>query len=813
MTIHAATDDPVRHRIRVVGVVQGVGFRPFVHRLATELSLAGNVGNDTEGVLVEVEGKAPVIARFEERLLEEAPPLARIYGLEASPVAARGETGFAIIESRTDRAGQAGRTFVSPDVAVCTDCLDELFDPSDRRYRYPFINCTNCGPRFTITISLPYDRPNTTMRAFALCPQCASEYDDPADRRFHAQPVACADCGPRISFEDADGRVEGTDAALAAAQKALTAGAIVALKGLGGYHLACDAYSPAALARLRRRKQRPDKPFAVMARDLAAARTLASIDDREAALLASPARPIVLLRGATTAATASRGGSALPPEVAPGNPYIGVLLPYTPLHHLLFHAVPGGGSPVPEVLVMTSGNLSEEPICYDDADARNRLGRIADAWLVHDRPIHVPCDDSVVRVEDGAEMAIRRSRGYAPLPVRLPFESPPLLAVGGELKNAFCLAAGREAWMSQHIGDMGSLETLAAFEHSTRQFGEIYEVRPQLVAADAHPGYQTRRWAERSERSERAERVEEAERGDRIGRPVELVQHHHAHIAAVMAEHGLARSERVIGYAFDGTGYGTDGAIWGGEVLVAGYADFERHAHLRYVPLPGGDAAVRKPYRAALAHLWAAGIEWAPGLRPVQAAGAAELTVIERQLQRDFQCVPTSSMGRLFDAVSSLLGLRHTVSFEAQAAIELEETAAAYPGTPADYRFVRRGDDIDPAPVLRAIVSDLSRDCPAGAIAAGFHQAVARLVVETAVELRETTGIDRVALSGGVFQNVLLVRLARAALSGRGLRVLTHIVVPPNDGGLALGQAAIAASRAPVGADEWAWRERTPAEA
>jgi hydrogenase maturation protein HypF len=427
---------------------------------------------------------------------------------------------------------------------------------------------------------------------------------------------------------------------------------------------------------------------------------------------------------------------------------------------------------------MTSGNLSDEPICYDDEDARDRLGRLVDAWLVHDRPIHVPCDDSVVRVERGEELPLRRSRGYAPLPVRLPFDSVPLVAAGAELKNTFCLASGRDAWMSQHIGDMGSVQTLAAFRRSTRQFAQMYRVAPELVAADAHPGYQTRRWAE-----------------DGTDWPVELVQHHHAHIAAVMAEHGVAVGERVIGFAFDGTGYGPDGAIWGGEVLVAGYEGFDRAAHLRYVPLPGGDATIHRPYRAALAHLWAADVEWGEDLPPVIAAPPVELGVLRRQLERGVQCVPTSSMGRLFDAASSLIGVRHTVSYEAQAAIELETVATRHMRAAPHYRFETVVPEIDAAPLLRAMVDDLRHGCSPGAVAAGFHRAVATLVAETADRLAQDRGIDRVALSGGVFQNVLLVRLVCAELSRLHLRTLVHRVVPPNDGGLALGQAAIAGAR------------------
>jgi hydrogenase maturation protein HypF len=772
MIATACLPERVRHRIRVAGVVQGVGFRPYVHHLATELDLAGQVGNDTDGVFVEVEGRAEDVDRFEVRLGCEAPPLARIYGFEVTVIPTDGRAGFRIVESR---ARGPAKTFVSPDVAVCDDCLAELFDPGDRRYGYPFINCTNCGPRFTITIRLPYDRPNTTMANFALCRDCATEYGDPRDRRFHAQPVACAQCGPRIWFEPAAGGVVGAAAAIAATQAALGRGEIVAIKGLGGYHLACDATSETAVAELRRRKHRAEKPLAVMVRDLSAVGGLAEVDDREAALLTSPQRPIVLLR--------RRPGTPLTPLVAPGNPFLGVLLPYTPLHHLLFRPVPDFEIPVPTTLVMTSGNLTDEPICYEDADARRRLGGVVDSWLVHDRPIHVPCDDSVVRVDAGEVLPIRRARGYAPLPVRLPYEVTPTLATGGELKNAFCLASGRDAWMSQHIGDMGSVETLAAFGRSTAQFEDVYAVAPDRVACDAHPGYQVRRWAE----------------DHAGGRSVQLVQHHHAHIASVMVEHGVPAGERVIGFAFDGTGYGTDGAIWGGEVLVAGYDQFERAAHLQYVSMPGGDATIRKPYRSALAHLWAAGIEWSPDLGPVQAASRVELVALERQLQRGTFCVPTSSMGRLFDAVSSLLGVRHTASYEAQAAIELETVAGDGEGdgavdgarSPDAYRFAV-GEQIDPGPVLRAMVADLRQGCPVGAVAAGFHLAVARLIGELAELLRDATGIERVALSGGVFQNVLVVRLARAELSRRQLQVLTHGVVPPNDGGLALGQAAVA---------------------
>ncbi len=714
------------------------------------------------------------------RLVADAPGPARIDDVIARSMAPSGGTSFAIVESR----GQGPvRTFVSPDIATCADCLAELFDPADRRARYPFTNCTNCGPRFTITLSLPYDRPNTTMRGFALCPACAAEYHDPADRRFHAQPIACADCGPRLWLEDSAGSdpVVGSDAAIAAAQEALARGEIVAIKGLGGYHLACDASSDTAVQRLRARKHRLEKPFAVMVRDLDVARRLARVDQSEADLLTSAQRPIVLLHRRRGPAE-----SAISGFVAPGNPRLGVLLPYTPLHHLLFAPVPESGdrAAVPDVLVMTSGNLTDEPICYEDEDARRRLGAIADAWLLHDRPIHVPCDDSVLEIDPGSgdELPLRRSRGYAPLPLRLPFSAGPTLAVGGELKNTFCLAAGKDAFMSQHVGDMGSVETWAAFERSTRQLAGLYGIRAPLLAADAHPGYQTKRWAEGVSTH-----------------PVAEVQHHHAHIASVMAENGVPAGRRVIGIAFDGTGFGTDGTIWGGEVLVAGYGDFERVGHLKSLPLPGGDDAIRRPWRAALAHLWAAGIEWAEDLPPASAVSTKERAVLARQLERGIGCVATSSMGRLFDAVSSLIGLRHHATYEAEAAMLLQWAAeeALDQGVLAlPYRFELTGTEFDPSPVLRALVEDLRRGADTGAMAAGFHAAVAHVIGDVAERQRTRAGIDVVALSGGVFQNALLVGLARRELEARHFVVLTHRVVPPNDGGLALGQAAIAGYRA-----------------
>ncbi|MBC6461887.1 carbamoyltransferase HypF, partial [Actinomadura sp. HBU206391] len=617
---------------------------------------------------------------------------------------------------------------------------------------------------------LPYDRPATTMGGFPMCAACAAEYADPADRRFHAQPLCCPACGPRLSFARGRAVVTGSDDVLAAAHRALAAELVVAVKGIGGHHLACRADSAVAVRRLRERKARGGKAFAVMARDLATARRLADIDEPEAAVLLSAARPIVLLNRRADAPVAA--------EVAPGNPLIGVMLPYSPLHHLLFAPVPGGATPPPEVLVLTSANLSEEPICFGDEDARTRLPALADAVLTHDRPIHVPCDDSVVRVVDGRELPIRRSRGYAPLPVRLGVAAEPILAVGGELKNTFCVTEGHHAFCSAHIGDMGNFETLRAFERSAAQLEELCGSRPARLAADAHPGYLTRAWAERHA-------------GDR---PVHLVQHHHAHIASLLAERGRL-GEPVIGVAFDGTGYGADGAVWGGEVLLLGPDShrFTRAGHLRAVPLPGGDAAVRNPCRMALSHLTAAGIPWDADLPPVRACEAAEIRALRSQLASGLGCADCTSMGRLFDAVSSLLGVRHRIGYEGQAAIELEALAGTAAEAPPLRLAVGSDGVLDPGPLLHALVAGLRAGASVAELAAGFHEAVAVAVAEVATAVGRRSGVALAGLSGGVFQNVLLLRACRERLEEAGFEVLIHRVVPPNDGGLALGQAAVAA--------------------
>lgn len=763
--------DQVRRHFTVAGVVQGVGFRPFVHRIASGLGLAGFVGNDSGSVFIEVQGPAACVDEFTRRLDAEAPPLARITAvsvadLDVDPAVG---TGFAIVESQTV---PGATTPIPPDIAVCDECVAELFDPGDRRYRHPFVTCTNCGPRFTIIRALPYDRPATTMASFAMCDRCAAEYHDPADRRFHAQPIACPECGPSLWFHSDTDRVDESDAALAATQRALAAGAVAAIKGIGGYHLACVVDDAAALGGLRARKARGGKPFAMLVRDLDVARRYAHIDNAEATVLTSPARPIVLLR--------RRHDAPVADAVAPGSPLLGLMLPYSPIHHLLLARVPGADAPVPDALVLTSANRSDEPICFTDDDATGRLPRLCDAVLDHNRPIHVPCDDSVVRVDlltSGQELPIRRSRGYAPLPVDIGLDGPAVLAVGGELKNTFCLTDGPRAYMSGHIGDMATLDTLRAFERAVSQLSEIRD-EPVRLAADLHPGYQTRSWAERHAGA----------------RPLDLVQHHHAHVVSLLAEHGRI-GEPVVGVAFDGTGYGTDGTIWGGEILVAGSDSqrFERVGHLRPVPLPGGDVAVRNPWRMALSQLWAASLEWAPDLAPVGAASAAELQLIRSQLDTGVGCVPCSSMGRLFDAVASLLGVRHRIDYEGQAAIELEvlaDSAAAPAAEASRLRLDLHADGvIDPAAMVRALVAALREGVSPAVLAAGFHEAVAVAVAEVVAQV--AGGVRLVGLTGGVFQNVLLLRACRQRLQRAGFEVLTHRVVPPNDGGLALGQATV----------------------
>jgi hydrogenase maturation protein HypF len=765
----------LRHRIVLAGAVQGVGMRPFVHRLADELGLAGFVGNDGAGAFIEIEGPQPALAEFELRLVSEAPPLARIESLRRETVPPTGETRFLIAASSVTAEV---RTLIPPDTATCGACLDEIRDPCDRRYRHPFANCTDCGPRFTIIRDLPYDRPSTTMASFALCAACAAEYTDPESRRFHAQPISCPDCGPQLTFIGSDGRMTGTDAAIAAVHTAWAAGAVVAVKGIGGYHLTCDAGDDGAVSRLRARKGRAGKPFAMMVRELTDADALVALSPAEAEALRSPARPIVLAE--------RRQDAAVSTAVAPGNLDLGIMLAYSGIHELLLTRVPGVETEPPRAIVATSGNRANEPICITDEEARRRLGDLADAFLTHDRGIEVPSDDSVVRVVDDGVRPVRRSRGYAPIPVTLPFEVPPTLAVGGELKSTICLADGAHAWLSQHIGDLENLETLEAFERTIGAFERMYRITPALVAVDPHPGYLSRRWV----------------REHRADATLVEVQHHHAHVAALMAEHGLDGASPVIGVAFDGTGYGRadDGgpAVWGGELLLADYDTYDRLGHLAELPLPGGDAAVRNPWRVAVAFATACGIDLDDGSPPVRAGGPRGRTVVEQQARTGAGVVPTSSVGRLFDAVASLLDIRHEVTYEAQAAIELEAVArTADAGRPMRFDL-RDNGVIDPTPVLCELAAAHAGPgrMAVAPLALGFHEALADAVARAADRAGALTGCRTVALTGGVFQNPLLSRLCRTRLSERGLDVLEHRNVPANDGGLALGQLVVAARQA-----------------
>ncbi len=789
-------------RIHINGIVQGVGFRPFVFGLAERYALAGWVRNTSAGVDMEVDGPPSVLDEFVAALTTEAPPLAQIDEITAVPIPVNGFTDFEIVHSA---AISGAFQPISPDVSICDDCLRELFDPNDRRYRYPFINCTNCGPRFTIIQDIPYDRPFTTMAPFEMCDDCRREYEDPHDRRFHAQPVACPKCGPQVwleKLEMGDGRWEIDDgdpvssppSPIATAQKLLATGHILAIKGLGGFHLACDALNETAVSTLRTRKLRRDKPFALMMPDIETVEQHCFVNDAERDLLLSRERPIVLLF--------RRPESPIATAVAPGQNTLGVMLPYTPLHYLLFdrggeeqrsRGIEGSLAPLPPcpaALVMTSGNLSEEPIAYRNDEARERLAALADAFLLHDRDIYTRCDDSVMRVVgrwplvDGQtphqvpatryQLPIRRSRGYAPFPVKLPWETPPTLAAGSELKNTFCLTNGRYAFLSHHIGDMENYETLQSFEQGVAHFERLFRVTPQLIAYDMHPNYLASRYA--------------LERAEREGLTAVPVQHHHAHIAAVMVENGHPGDRPVIGVSFDGTGYGDDGAIWGGEFLIADYAGYERPYHLIYTPLPGGDKAIREPWRLALAWLHHCGL----GIADLHSAFSiphSALQIVWQQMEKGINSPPTSSMGRLFDAVAALVGLRATVNYEAQAAIELE--ALVDPSETKHYPFTIH-NSIDPARLITAVLADLHAHVPIPTIAARFHNSVAHMVRQVCDDLRTRTNLNEVALSGGVWQNVTLLAKTIQFLQADGFTVLLHSKVPPNDGGLALGQTAVA---------------------
>ena len=752
----------VRKQIHVSGIVQGVGFRPYVYRLAIDRNLGGNISNTPAGVTIEIQGPPELVEDFVLRLPENAPALAQITYLNVREMPCEPDRGFEILSSHT---GEHASALVSPDVAVCEDCLRELFDPRDRRHFYPFINCTNCGPRFTILRDIPYDRPRTSMSAFAMCGACRAEYEDPRNRRFHAQPNACWECGPQLEFWDNQGRAVETSDPIDAAVKRLQSGEIVAVKGLGGFHLAVDAMNSAAVDRLRQRKRRVEKPFAVMVRDLDAAARFCEIDDEARRILGGRARPIVLLP--------KRKDAAIAETVAPNQSDLGLFLPYTPLHHLLFAAGDFAA------LVMTSGNLSEEPIAIDNREAVNRLGDIADCFLVHDREILLRCDDSVVRPSAGKLRQIRRSRGYVPAPVRLREELPRILAVGGELKNTICLTRQNLAFLSQHVGDLENLESYEFFAEAVAHLSRILEIEPQVIAHDLHPDYLSTKWA----LSQKGVRL--------VG-----VQHHHAHIASCMAENQV--EGRVIGLALDGTGYGTDGQVWGGEALFAGYEDFERAAHFAYAAIPGGAAAIREPWRMALSYLSQAFGEDClnldiPLIRELEPAKAS---LVLRMVAQRVNSPLTSSCGRLFDGVAALIGIRRVVSYEAQAAIELEMSARSSADTGC-YPFGIRLDgglwSIDVSPLFSAIVEDLGRKVRAETISRRFHNGLVETLSRLACLLREKSSIDRICLSGGTLNNVLVSENLTRNLESLNFTVFTHSQVPAGDGGLSLGQALVAA--------------------
>ncbi|MGD2269569.1 MAG: carbamoyltransferase HypF [Desulfobacterales bacterium] len=748
-------------RLEVNGIVQGVGFRPFIYNLANRYDLKGEVANTSSGVIITIEGSRKNIESFSRDLTEKHPPLAHIVEITQHKETLDNRKEFKIVPS----SGAATMsTLISPDVSICEDCRHELFDRQDRRYHYPFINCTNCGPRYTIIDDIPYDRPKTSMKQFTMCSQCQAEYDDHANRRFHAQPNACSICGPQVTLCGSDGQVIQASDAVVKTADLLKQGHILAIKGLGGYHLAADAENDSALLRLRKRKRREEKPLALMSYNLDRIRRYAEITETEKILLTSIQRPIVLLQ--------KRQPNPISPVVAPRNRYFGVMLPYTPLHYLLLrHDF--------TALVMTSGNLSEEPIAIDNDDAFRRLGEIADFFLIHNRDIYLRSDDSIVRRSANTTRFIRRSRGYVPVPVFLKKETCPILACGAELKNTVCLTKGRLAFLSQHIGDLENMATYEFFQLTIRHMKRILDVRPEAIAYDMHPDYLSTRWALQQQEIEKFP-----------------VQHHHAHIVSAMAENKIDGT--VIGLSCDGTGYGTDGAIWGGEILVADDKKFSRAAHFSYLPMPGGAAAIKEPWRMAVSYLYDALGEgfWNLDLPLLQEIGPRDLQVIIEMINKRVNSPDTSSLGRLFDGVAALVGLRSCVAFEGQAAMELEMTAAGIDEKIYDYEWLTAdGIQIQPGSIIRGVVYDMLKGVPASVISARFHGTLIRLFAEVCKVIRKDTRLNRIVLSGGVFQNTRLLSGLFPALENQGFEVFAHKVVPTNDGGISLGQALVASAK------------------
>ena len=755
------TNGKFASKIQIRGIVQGVGFRPTVYTYAIESGLAGWVRNTSNGVEVLVEGSSYSINKFIDRLRENPPPLAKVDSFIVEQVNSSNISGFEILISEPSEGDFVP---ISPDLAICPDCLREMFDPTDRRFRYPFINCTNCGPRFTIIEDIPYDRPKTTMAQFNMCPECKKEYNDPHNRRFHAQPVACPRCGPQVWFETGKNTIARGEEAIRETRKWIKSGRIVAIKGLGGYLLACDAANEAAVNSLRDRKNRIQKPFALMAYDLETIRNYCEVSKTEASMLLSAEAPIVLLQ--------RKMGCKLPDDLAPRQQTLRLMLPYSPLHHLIMEQEPG----YPEVLVMTSGNLSEEPIAYTDDDARERLGTISDGFLMHDREIAIRTDDSVVRLYREKVYPIRRARGYSPSPLLLPEPLPPILGVGAELKNTITLGRENYAFVSHHIGDLQNLETTESFHQAIHHFERLFKVNPEIIACDLHPDYRSSLYA--------------LNRTCEMDLPLVKVQHHHAHLAACLADNQWNSNEPVIGVSFDGTGLGTDGAIWGGEFLLGNYSGFSREYHLAYFPLPGGDAAIKKPSRSALACLRNAGIPWEEDLPPVLATPEPERMLVLQQLLKEINSPPTSSAGRLFDAVASLVGLCHFSTYEGQAAIELENVAN--PGVAGFYGFDFGIDEINLTGMFQEIVKDLRNGVEISCVSAKFHNTIAQIVLAAAQKIRQKSGVSTAALSGGVWQNMRLLEGTIGLLETNGFRVLWHHQVPPNDGCISLGQIMVA---------------------
>jgi len=774
----------IRIRINVNGRVQGVGFRPTVYRYAKGRNLCGWVSNTSQGVIIEVEGDEENVDDFLKSLKSSPPPQAEISHLTTSSLSLQNDVRFKILPSVTQ---SQVKTQISPDIATCKDCLKELFEPSDRRYLYPFLNCTNCGPRFTIVKNIPYDRDKTTMEKFVMCSPCREEYENPLKRRFHAQPNACPECGPEVTLvQGLRFRVQGSGVeAIKKAIRLLKEGRIVAIKGLGGFHLACDATNDEAVGNLRMRKYREDKPFALMAKDLETIRQYCEVSPSEEKLLHTFRRPIVLLKKVQGSGSRVQGSEKISKIVAPNNEYLGFMLPYTPLHYLLFSQLSTLNSQL-SVLVMTSGNVSDEPVSYENEEAISRLSHIADYFLLHNRDIYTRCDDSVTRIFERQEMIIRRSRGYVPSPLRVPFIfEKEILACGAHLKNTFALAKGDEVFVSHHIGDLENLETLQAFEKGIEHFKKLFDIEPVIIAHDLHPEYLSTKYAKKlSTLNSKLLTIP--------------IQHHHAHIISCLADNEVD-NHKVIGVAFDGTGYGEDGNIWGGEFLLADFAGFTRKAYLKYIPLPGGEQAIKEPWRIAATYLYEAyGGEFGElGIDFTWRLDKSKWAVLEKMIHQRLNCPLTSSMGRLFDAVSSLVGIRDRINYEGQAAVELEMQMVPSPQSPVrSYEFkVEEVEDIlviEPLPTIRGVVKDLQKKLPVSFISEKFHNTVAGMVVEVCKRIRKEVGLGEVALSGGVFQNMFLLNRAFDELRDEGFKVYIHSRVPTNDGGISLGQAVIA---------------------